>query len=411
MLAAVKVLVADKLEDSGLRGLAESGCEVLYQPELNADALRDAIASTAAEVLIVRSTQVTRAMLEIGRLSLVVRAGAGTNNIDVKAASERGIWVSNCPGKNAIAVAELALGLALALDRHLVDGATDLRAGKWNKKAYSKAKGLFGRTLGVLGTGRIGQELIARAKAFGMPVVAWSRGLTEAHARELGVTLASSPRDVASRADVLSVHLALAPETRGLINEDIFSVMPEGAYFINTSRAEVVDEAALERAVRERGIRAGLDVFVGEPEGASGPVQAKIFAVPGVIGSHHVGASTDQAQEATAAETVRIVRVYRETLRAPNAVNLAKKSPATHLLVIRHFDRVGVLAAVFDCLKRAGINVQETENIVFEGAHAALARIHVDQVPTDVDAIRTSSPDVLEVSVVPVDHGSVITSR
>jgi D-3-phosphoglycerate dehydrogenase len=398
----MKVLVADKLEDSGRKGLAEAGCDVRYEPDLNGDALTKAIADSAAEVLIVRSTQVTRPMLESGKLSLIVRAGAGTNTIDVKAASERGIWVANCPGKNAIAVAELAFGLMLALDRHLVDGATDLRSGKWNKKTYSKARGLFGRRLGVLGTGRIGQEVIVRAKAFGMPVVAWSRSLTDERAEELSVTRANSPREVAAACDVLSVHLALSGETRGLVNESVLSALPKDAYFINTSRAEVVDEPALERAVRERGLRAGLGVFAGEPEGSSGSVDAPIFSLPGVVGSHHIGASTDQAQEATAAETVRIVKTYRDTLRAPNVVNLARKSPATHLLVVRHFDRVGVLATVFDFLKRAGVNVQETENLVFEGAHAAVARIHVDQRPADLDALRGSSPDVLDVSVVAI---------
>lgn len=398
----MKVLVADKLEDSGRRGLAEAGCDVLYQPELNGDALTKAIADSGAEVLIVRSTQVTRPMLAGGRLALVVRAGAGTNTIDVKAASELGIQVANCPGKNAIAVAELAFGMMLALDRHLVDGASDLRSGKWNKKAYSNAKGLFGRTLGLLGTGRIGQEMVVRAKAFGMPVVAWSRSLTEARAAELGVQWAASPTEVASRCDILSVHLALAADTRGLVGDGVFASMRPGSFFVNTSRAEVVDEAALKNAVSERGIRAGLDVFVGEPEGGTGAVDAPIFSLPGVIGSHHVGASTDQAQEATAAETVRIVRLFRASRRAPNVVNLAKQSPATHLLVVRHLDRVGVLAAIFDCLKKAGVNVQETENLVFEGAQAAVARIHVDHAPSeaDVEAVRTSSPHVLDASVV-----------
>ncbi len=398
----MKVLVADKLEDSGRKGLKEAGCEVLYAPDLSGDALTKAIADSAAEVLVVRSTQVTRSMLEAGRLSLVVRAGAGTNTIDVKAASERGIWVANCPGKNAIAVAELAFGLMLSLDRHLVDGASDLRSGKWNKKTYSKAKGLFGRRLGVLGTGRIGQELITRAKAFGMPVVAWSRSLTKERAEEMGVTHAASPRDVAANCDILSVHLALSGDTRGLVGDAILSALPGDAYFINTSRAEVVDEAALLRAIKERGLRAGLDVFAGEPEGGSGAIEAPIFSLPGVVGSHHIGASTDQAQEATAAETVRIVKTYRETLRAPNVVNLAKKSPATHLLVVRHLDRVGVLAGIFDCLKSAGVNVQETENVVFDGAQAAVARISVDQAPSDLDALRNSSPNVLDVSVVPL---------
>lgn len=398
----MKVLVADKLEDSGRRGLAEAGCEVLYDPDLNGDALAKAIDASGADVLVVRSTQVTRPMLEAGRLALVVRAGAGTNTIDVKAASERGIWVANCPGKNGIAVAELAFGLMLALDRHLVDGAVDLRAGKWNKKVYSKARGLFGRTLGVLGVGRIGQEVIARAKAFGMPVVACCRDLTDAQAEALGVRKVATATELAANCDILSVHLALVPATRGTVGDGVFASMRPGSYFINTSRAEIVDEAALERAVRERGIRAGLDVFAGEPEGGTGAVESPLFKLPGVIGSHHIGASTDQAQEATAAETVRIVRLYKETGRPPNVVNLAKKTPATHLLVVRHLDRVGVLAGVFDALQRAGLNVQETENIVFEGAQAAVARIHLDHAPSAdaLEAVRKGSPHVLDVSVV-----------
>jgi D-3-phosphoglycerate dehydrogenase len=126
--------------------------------------------------------------------------------------------------------------------------------------------------------------------------------------------------------------------------------------------------------------------------------------MPGVIGTHHIGASTDQAQEAIAAETVRIVREYKETGRAPNVVNLAKKSPATHMLVVRHFDRVGVLAAVFDRIKAAGINVQETENIVFDGAKAAVARIHLNQAPSPgvLEGIRTATDDIIEVALLTV---------
>lgn len=397
----MKVLVADKFEDSGRRGLAEIGCDVAYEPDATGDALLEAIARTRADVLVVRSTQVTRPMLEAGGLSLVVRAGAGTNTIDVEAASERGIWVANCPGKNGVAVAELAFGLALALDRRISDNTSDLRAGKWNKKEYGKAKGLFGRTLGVLGTGTIGREMIARGSAFGMKVVAWSRRLTDAQADALGATRLATPTEVAAASDVLSVHVALKPETRGLVGDGVFASMKPGAIFINTSRAEVVDQAALERAVKERGIRAGLDVFAEEPTGSAGAVSAPIFQLPGVIGTHHIGASTDQAQEAIAEETVRIVRLFKETGRPANVVNLAQKSPATHLLAVRHYDRVGVLAAVFDQLKRGGINVQETENIVFEGARAAIARIHVDRAPAeDVIAGLRKTEHVLDVSLV-----------
>src|SRR5262245_18354899 len=171
----MKVLVADKFEKSGLDGLKAEGCEVLYQPDLKDDALTQAIRDTGADVLVVRSTVVTAPMLEGGALSLVVRAGAGYNTIDVATASKRGIYVSNCPGKNAIAVAGLAFALLLALDRRVPDNVAELRAGTWNKKEYSKAKGLFGQTLGLLGYGNIGKEMARRAHAFGMPIVVWSR--------------------------------------------------------------------------------------------------------------------------------------------------------------------------------------------------------------------------------------------
>jgi D-3-phosphoglycerate dehydrogenase len=397
----MKILIADKFPESGMDELNQAGFEVVYDPELKDDALTESVRSTGADVLVVRSTKVPQATLEAGRLSLVIRAGAGYNTIDVKTASARGIYVTNCPGKNSIAVAELAFGLMMALDRRIPANVADLKAGRWNKKEYSKARGLFGRTLGLVGVGQIGQEMIGRARAFGMPVVAWSRSLTPERAEALGIEMKQSPEDVAAACDVLSVHVALKDDTRNLINEAVLGALRPGSYFINTARAEVVDQAALERVVRERGIRAGLDVFAGEPSGGTGAVEDKIFELDAVIGTHHIGASTDQAQQAIADESVRIIREYRDTGRAPNVVNLAKKTPATHLLVVRHFDRVGVLAAVFDKLKSAGINVQETENIVFDGAVAAIARIHLDQAPSSetLEAMRAESNDIIELSL------------
>src|ERR671920_121643 len=208
----MKVLVADKFEKSGIDGLKAAGCEVIYQPDLKDDALTAAISETAADVLVVRSTEVTAPMLEAGSLALVVRAGAGYNTIDVATASKRGIYVSNCPGRNAIAVAELAFALILALDRRIADNVVTLRRGEWNKKEFSRARGLYGRALGLIGVGKIGQEMIPRARAFGMPVVAWSRSLNAERAALLGVDLKGSPREVASASDVVSVHLALNPE-------------------------------------------------------------------------------------------------------------------------------------------------------------------------------------------------------
>ena len=414
----MKVLVADAFEKSGLDGLAAAGCRVDYQPELKDDGLQASIGSSGADVLVVRGTKVTAAMLDAGRLSLIVRAGAGYNTIDVAAASRRGIYVSNCPGKNAIAVAELAFALILALDRRVPDNVATLRAGKWDKKEFSRARGLFGKTLGLLGVGSIGREVVRRAAAFGMPVALWSRRfdgerrpMSEQEARDLGIEgayrqvridLEPTPAEVAARADILSVHLALDAGTKGLVDAAVLGRLRPGAMFINTARGEVVDDGALRQAIREKGLRVGLDVFAREPAAAAAPFDDDIVALPGVYGTHHIGASTEQAQEAIAAETVRIVRTYKETGRVPNVVNLAVRSPATHLLVVRHRDRPGVLAHVFDHLRRDNLNVQETENIVFEGAEAAVARINLDGAPSLAlcDRIKTQNEDVLDLQVV-----------
>src|ERR1022692_1925898 len=271
MVPRMHVLLADKFEQSGQDGLKAASCEVTYQPGLKDDALAQAVDRLRPDVLVVRSTKVTEAILAAGALKLVVRAGAGYNTIDVAAASRRGIYVSNCPGKNSVAVAELAFALMLALDRRIADNVVLLRQGQWNKAEFSKARGLLGRTLGLIGVGRIGREMILRAKAFGMPVVAWSRSLTPeaatelgiAHrasptpeaATELGIAHRASPTEVARAADIVSVHVAANPQTHGLIDADFFDAMRPGAYFINTSRAEVVDQVALGWAVRSNGGR------------------------------------------------------------------------------------------------------------------------------------------------------------
>ncbi|HQR37770.1 MAG TPA: NAD(P)-dependent oxidoreductase [Blastocatellia bacterium] len=379
----MKILIADKFPATGVAELQSIGCDVVVDADLKEDALVAAVRDTGADVLIVRSTKVTEPMLDAGNLRLVIRAGAGYNTIDVKAASVRGIYVSNCPGKNAVAVAELAFGLMLSLDRRIADNVADIRRGVWNKKEYGKARGLYGRTLGLIGLGRIGQEMIPRAKAFGMNVVGWSRPMTYARAAEMGITLFEEPEEVAEAADVLSVHLSLNDGTRGKIGESIIGAMRPGTILINTSRAEIVDQAVLERAIAEKGIRAGLDVFDGEPATGTADVNVPIAALAGVYVTHHIGASTDQAQDAIANETLRIVREYKESGRVPNVVNLAERTPATHMIVVRHRDRVGVLAHVLNALRTAGINVQEMENIVFDGAEAAIARIHLDAAPSD----------------------------
>jgi D-3-phosphoglycerate dehydrogenase len=398
------VLIADKFEQSGREGLTAIGCEVSFQPDLKDDSLVEAINALKPDVLVVRSTRVTEAALAAGTLKLVVRAGAGYNTIDVAAASRLGIYVSNCPGKNAIAVAELAFALILALDRRVADNVISLRRGEWNKKEFSKARGLYGRTLGLIGTGGIGQEMIPRARAFGMKVVAWSRSLTDERADALGIERLDTPQEVARRADVVSLHLALKPETRGIIGADVFNSMKEGAIFINTARGEVVDQAALAHALKTRSLRAGLDVFASEPAAAVDKFTDEIVKAENLYGTHHIGASTDQAQEAIAAETVRIVQAFKETGRVPNVVNLAERTPATHTLVVRHQDRPGVLAHVLDAIRGAQINVQEMENIIFAGSEAAVARINLEGAPPaeTLARLRAENPDIIELDLLEV---------
>ena len=414
----MKVVIADKFEQSGIDGLRKVGCDVLYQPDLKDAALADAVRATGADVLVVRGTKVTADVLDAGRLSLIVRAGAGYNTIDVAGASARGIYVSNCPGKNAIAVAELVFALILALDRRVPDNVAELQAGRWNKKEFSNAQGLYGRTLGLLGIGSIGQEVIRRAAGFGMNIVIWSRrfdgenrAMSEQEAREIGIEpalrtvridLAPTPAEVASRADVLSVHVALSPETKGMVNGALLDRLKPGAILVNTARGEVVNYEALAAAVRDNRLRVGLDVYANEPASAAGEFHDELVGLPGVYGTHHIGASTEQAQEAIAAETVRIIRSFKETGKVPNVVNLAKRTPATHMLVVRHRDRPGVLAHVFNNLRRDNLNVQETENIVFDGAEAAVARINLDGAPSTAlcDRIKAENTDVLDLQVV-----------
>ncbi|MCP4873687.1 MAG: hydroxyacid dehydrogenase [Proteobacteria bacterium] len=401
------VLIADKLPPMAVSDLEAAGIEVTLQPTLKDDALTDAIASTGAEVLIVRSTKVTAAMLEAGRLGLVVRAGAGTNTIDIAAASAGGIYVANCPGKNSLAVAELAIGFLVALDRRIPDATAQLRAGQWNKKEFSKARGLAGRTLGVVGAGRIGLAVAERALALGMKVLVHDRSPSRAGAvTELGARFESNLRGMLGLCDAISLHAPATPETRHIVGPSFLSAMKPGAYLINTSRAELVDEGALLNAIADRGIRAAVDVFYGEVSGGVGEVDSDLLRDPNVISTPHIGASTDQAQEAVAAEAVRIVLDYQATGAVPNVVNVSQRSPAQFLLIVRHLNRVGVLSRVFAALKDADINVQETENIVFAGAEACIARIAISAPPPQavLESLLADHEDILGTSLVPLER-------
>jgi D-3-phosphoglycerate dehydrogenase len=398
----MKILVADKFERVGVDGLKELGCTVVAEPDVKAEDLPALVRKVDPHILIVRGKKVTAESLKAGTaLTLVIRAGAGIDTIDVDAASSLGVFVSNCPGKNSIAVAELVMGLLLACDRRIPDQAGDLRQGRWRKGEYSKAHGLYGRTLGIVGLGQIGREIASRAKAFGMRVVAWSRSLTHEEADRIGVAYAQTPLEVARLSDAVSINVAANAETKNLVGADFLAAMRPGAYLINTSRGSVVDEAALAKAVAEKGIRAGLDVFQNEPGTPSAEFSTEIVKSPGVYGTHHVGASTEQAQVAIAHEVIRIVQAFQATGEVPNVVNRLARSSATHVLSIRHLNRPGVLAHVFGVLAGASINVEEVENIIYHGAQATLARIHLDGEPNHgaLDRIRTGNPDIISVEL------------
>jgi D-3-phosphoglycerate dehydrogenase len=383
----MRLLIADKLHPRAIDELRALPLEVEYAPDLTAEKLETRIRGYG--ILVVRSTPVTAKAIEAApELNLVVRAGAQVATIDVRTASRRGVYVANCPGKNAAAVAELVYGLMIAIDRRIIDGTTSLRAGKWQRAEYGKAEGLWGKTLGVAGLGAIGREVAFRARAFGLEPVGWGRAFSPARARELGIAHASSLEELASRSQILTLHLALNERTRNIVSEHVLSKLPRHAIFINTARADLVDQAALLRAVRDRNLRVGIDVFDNEPKGKD-TFEPKGFDITPsadggfVYGTPHIAASTDQAQLAIATETVRVIRSFLLEGVVPNVVNVINASAARFLLVIRMLDKVGTFANVLNVIKRHGINVEEIANTVFEGGGAACAKLHVASRPSE----------------------------
>jgi D-3-phosphoglycerate dehydrogenase len=397
----MRILVADEFPKHHIDSLRGLGLSVDFRPGLKGDAL--AQAAREASILVVRSTEVPARVFEVATgLSLVIRAGAGVNTIDVKAASSRGVFVANCPGQNAIAVAELTFGLMLAVDRHLPDNVAALRQGIWNKKRFSQARGLYGRTLGLVGLGAIGAAVAERGLAFGMRVVGYSRSLTPERARALGIERAESLLALARQCDVLSVHVPASAETKGLVSRQVLAALPDGATFINTSRADVVDNEALLEEARQGRIFVATDVFPDEPKGGEASFQSELGKLPHVYGTHHIGASTEQAQDAIARETVRIVDQFLNEGVVPNCVNVAEKTPARYQLIVRHHDRVGVLANVLDAVRQAGINAQEIENTIFEGAQAACCKIQLETRPPDecLERIRARTEEIIFVDLI-----------
>ncbi|HPC23366.1 MAG: hydroxyacid dehydrogenase [Phycisphaerae bacterium] len=318
----MKILIADKFEAFGIQQLKEITDGVVCEPELKDETLTKRIAEFDPAILIVRSTKVQAPQFDAGKsLKLVIRAGSGVDTIDVPYATKKGIKVANCPGMNAIAVAELVMGHMLNMDRRIADNVADARAHKWNKKEYSKAAGLKGRTLGIVGVGRIGSAVAKRALAFEMNVLYYDvipdiKPADDPHCKR------ASLDDLFKQSDIITLHVPGTGETKHLVNAERIATMKKGAMIINTSRASVVDEPALIAALKSGHLKAAaVDVYDNEPAADAKEITSPLVDVPNLYGTHHIGASTDQAQAAVAEETVRIVREFKKSGKALNAVN------------------------------------------------------------------------------------------
>ncbi len=393
----MKILMAAQVAEDYRQRLVDRGCDVIYEPTARDAALEQAIRETACAILVVRGHHVTAGMIHASpQLSLIVRVGADVDHIDLAAASQASVFVALCPGAHATAVAELALGLILALDRRIPDNVFDLRQGHWARGKYRQAQGLKGRTLGVLGVGPVGEQVVRRARAFDLKVVGWDPHLTSDAAAQLGLVRVDLPEEVAVGCDILTVHLPLTPETERFVGPNIFDEMKTGSYFVNTSRPEIVDYDALADAVRYKHLRVGLDVYLNEPPDDDASFDHPLFHMDGVIyGTHHIGGFTDQARDSSAAEMVEIIREYLQTGQVKNCVNISLGKAAKAVLIVRLRNTPGVLAKVLNVLAQAGLNIRELDNVLCVGEQGACAQIRLDGKPTDevLRKLQSADPD------------------
>ncbi len=384
----MRLLIADKLHPRAVEELRTLPIEVVYEPELTKESLETTIRDVG--ILVVRSKEVTAQAIGAARqLNLIVRAGTEAHNIDIRAASKGGVYVANCPGRNAGAVAELVMGQLIALDRRIPDAVLSLRGQRWERAEYGKAEGLAGKTIGIAGFGAVGQEVARLARAFGLHPIAWSRGLSAQAAAEQGVGHVKTIEELASKSQILTLHLPVNDRTRQLINKRVLDLLPRRAMLVNVARADLVDYVALREAVKTRGLRAALDVYPDEPKGLR-EFKTDLFDVAPsatggfVYGTPHIAASTDQAQLAIATETVRVIRAFLVDGNVPNCLNVSHVRAARFQLVIRMLDKVGTLANVLSVIKRHGINIEEVTNTVFEGAEASSTKLRLLSRPSEV---------------------------
>ncbi len=400
----MRLLIADSIDIQPLEELRLLGVEIVADPSITKETLPRAL--NGVGILVVRRTEVTAQALEGAReLNLIVRAGGGTGSVDIEAASARGIYVANCPGKNAAAVSELVMALALALDRRVVEAHGDLTAGRWERGKYGSEGGLLGRHIGIAGFGATGREVLTRAKAFGMKPHVLSRGMSAQKASKLDVSFAPTLERLAAVSDVLTLHLPSTPQTRGIVSRAVLEALPHEAIVINTARHDLIDLDALAELAPKKGLRVGLDVHPGEPRDPSSEFVSRFAQAPNFLLTPHIGGASRQAQRAISEEITRVVRSFLTEENVPNVINVCSASPARYVVVLRQLDKVGALANTLSVLKRHGINIEEISNTVFDGAKATCTKLRVSGRPSDACLKEIGAfEETLHVDVVPMPN-------
>ena len=324
----MKVLVCDPISPKGIALLQQRPeFEVVVLPKRLAEADLLPLVKDAVAMVVRSETKVTRKVIEAAPLLRVVgRAGVGIDNVDVEAATQRGVVVMNTPGGNTISTAELSFAMLLSLARKVPQASASMTAGRWDRKQFQGCE-LSGKTLGVLGLGRIGSEVARRAVAFGMKVLGYDPFLTDARARALGIQLAADLDDVYRGADFITVHMPVTDETRGMLNANAFARMKPKVCIVNCARGEIIVENDLLAALDSGKVGgAALDVFAAEPLPAEHPFRKH----PAVTLTPHLGASTDEAQEKCGIEVAEVIAGYLLTGEVRNAVNLPYLDASTY---------------------------------------------------------------------------------
>jgi D-3-phosphoglycerate dehydrogenase / 2-oxoglutarate reductase len=374
----MKILVADAFSPEGIEEMKKMGHEVVYEPKKVGAEFVKAMEELKPIVLVVRSKKVTKEVIDADpKLEMVIRAGAGVDTIDVAYCSKKGIYVANCPGKNSVAVAELAMGLIVSIDRRIPENVQLLKENKWEKGMFAECIGIKGRTLGLIGIGNVGKEVAKRAIAFGMKVIACDVFLSAEDIAAMGATKIETAQEIAKQADIISLHVPALKETLKMVNKEFLALLKPDAVLINTARADlVVEEDLLERLEKVKGFWYGSDVFSAEPADKKAVYENKLAKHPKVVGTHHIGASTKEAETAIGIEAVRMVKEYGSMKKVNNCVNLATDIKTTHSMSVKYASTVGMLGSILAPFNEHKLKIEELKNEVFKDRAACVATIH-----------------------------------